>query len=120
MAKKTSEDIQRKRDNKLQEIMKTKGYELRKNIEKVRTDIYERTELELERKFEKLKRKMNAYINKKRIEYDRKCKNEIRKLQGKEEKQYKPKKPTRQRKLKFALEIAQENARLRDTNQNGY
>ena len=56
---------------------------------------------------------------KKRLEYDRKCKNEIRKNQGKEQRQYKEKTISRNKKLQIALKLAQENARLRDTDKNG-
>ena len=115
----TWEDIQKKRHYKLQDVIKTKDYEFQRNIEKIRTEIHEKTELEIERRIAKLEKKKNAYINKKRIEYDHKCKNEIRKLQGKEEKQYKQKPISRNKKLQIALKLAQENSRLRDTDKDG-
>ena len=62
----------------------------------------------------KYERKMNAYINKKKLEYDRKCKNEIRKLEWKPEKVYKKKKKSLNL-VEFAMELMQENARLRDS-----
>lgn len=62
----------------------------------------------------KYERKMNAYINKKKLEYDRKCKNEIRKLEWKPEREYKKKKKTLNL-VEFAMELMQENAKLRDT-----
>lgn len=42
--------------------------------------------------------------------------NEIRQMQGKEPKEYKTK--SKLNPLNFALALAQENARLRDTNEN--
>ena len=35
----------------------------------------------MQRQYEKAERKAKAYLNKKYTEYDRKCKNEIRKLE---------------------------------------
>ena len=61
----------------------------------------------------KYERKMNAYIKKKELEYDRKCKNEIRKLEWKPERVYKKKKSLNL--VEFAMELMQENAKLRDT-----
>ncbi len=66
-------------------------------------------------RIDKLVRKKNAYLRKKEEEYNRKCLNEIRELEGKPQKEYKLKKWTRNKLLQFALEIAQENAKLRDT-----
>ena len=62
----------------------------------------------------KYERKMNAYIKKKELEYDRKCKNEIRKLEWKPERVYKKKKKSLNL-VEFAMELMQENAKLRDT-----
>ena len=61
---------------------------------------------------------MNAYINKKKLEYDRKCKNEIRKLEWKPERVYKKKKKSLNL-VEFAMELMQENAKLRDTDISG-
>ena len=66
----------------------------------------------------KFERKSKAYLNKKFLEYDRKCKNEIRKLEWKEEVVYKEKKKPFNL-VQFAAELMQENARLRDTNEEG-
>lgn len=72
----------------------------------------------LEKAKNKIERKKNAYLNKKITEYKRKCANEIRKLEWKEERVYKvKKKPFNLR--EFAMSIAQENAKLRDTDENG-
>lgn len=118
MTKKTPESIKRKRDKQLEDAKASKTYEFQRKVNQLRIQVKEKTELELMRKIAKLEKKMNAYINKKRIEYDRKCKNEIRRLQGKEEKVYKQKPLTRNQKLQIALSIAQENARLRDTDKD--
>lgn len=67
-----------------------------------------------ERLINKYTKKRNAYVNKKKTEYDRKCKNEIRKLEWKEERVYK-KKEKKLNVVEFAMEIMQENARLRDS-----
>ena len=61
---------------------------------------------------------MKAYLNKKEEEYKRKCLNEIRQLQGKPKKEYKQQPITKNKLLQFALEIAQENSKLRDTDEN--
>lgn len=73
---------------------------------------------EAERKYSKFERKILAYIKKKEVEYDRKCKNEIRKLEWKTEKVYKKKKKTLNL-VEFAMELMQENARLRDSDISG-
>ena len=49
----------------------------------------------------------------------KKCENEVRELEGKPPKEKKHKKLTRNQKLQFALQIAQENSKLRDTDENG-
>lgn len=77
-------------------------------------------ESELERRMVRLYKKDHAYLNKKRQEYDRKCKNEIRALEGKKERVYKVKDLTRNQKLQLALSIAQENAKLEGTNEDGW
>lgn len=70
---------------------------------------------------EKLDRKFQTYMNKKELEYKRKCANEIRKLEWKPERQYK-KKVTPFKTLEFAMELQQENSKLRDTDRdwNGF
>ena len=119
MPKLTWVQIEKKWEYKTQEMEKAKQREACRRIEERKTKLHEKTELEIERKTNQIIRKTNAYINRKRSEYSRKCKNEIRKLQGKEEKKYKIKPLARNKKLQFALAIAQENARLRDTNKEG-
>lgn len=120
MPKLTEEQIKRKWEIKTREMEAKKKIEVNKKIETLRIKIHEQTALEIERQKDKRERKLNAYINKKRLEYDRKCRNEIRKLQGKEERSYKQPQISRSKKLQIALKIAQENSRLRDTNADGY
>lgn len=120
MPKLTEEQIKKKWEQKKKEMEARKKIEINKKLETLRIKIHEQWALELERQRDKRGRKLNAYINKKRVEYDRKCRNEIRKLQGKEERQYRQTQISRNKKLQIALSIAQENARLRDTDKNGH
>lgn len=120
MTKLTPEQIEAKRDYKLQQLISNKERESHRRIEERKVKLHEKHALELERKKDKIQRKAIAYINKKRNEYERKCRNEIRRSQGKQERNYKPRPLSRNKKLQFALSIAQENARLRDTNPDGY
>ena len=69
-------------------------------------------------KIQRLLKKMTSYLNKKEEEYKRKCMNEIRQLQGKPKKEYKQQPITKNKLLQFALELAQENSKLRDTDEN--
>lgn len=111
--KKTKESIELKRDRKIREVIAKADYDLdRKCAEAERCWQDYATKL-----INKYIRKRNAYVNKKKIEYERKCNNEIRKLQWKPEREYKVKKK-KLNKLEFAMEIAQENAKLRDTDEN--
>ena len=73
-----------------------------------------------EYKIEKILRRQNTYLKTKEEAYRRKCLNEIRQLQGKPQRQYKQKAITKNKLLQFALDIAQENSKLRDTNAEGY
>lgn len=116
----TTKQIEAKREKKLQQLISNKERESHRRIEERRVKLHEKTELELERKIEKIQKKSLAYINKKRNEYYRKCMNEKRRSEGKQERNYKPRPLSRNKKLQFALAIAQENARLRDTNADGY
>jgi hypothetical protein len=116
----TEEQIKQKWRAKTHQMETQKEREAQRRIEERRAKLHEKNVLEQERMAEKINKKTRAYINKKRVEYDRKCKNEIRKLQGKEEKKYKQQTLSRNKKLQFAMAIAQENTRLRDTDKNGH
>lgn len=108
--KKTKDWIIRKREKKKADLEKTEQLKLnKKNIE-----YREKTDAEYHRLLDKAQRKARAYLNKKFLEYDRKCKNEIRKLEWKPEREYKKKKKSLNL-VEFAMEIMQENSRLRDS-----
>ena len=107
---KNREDIIRKREKKKSDLEKTEQLKLnKKNIE-----YRKKTDIEYHRLLDKAQRKARAYLNKKFLEYDRKCKNEIRKLEWKPQREYKKKKK-KLNLVEFAMEIMQENARLRDS-----
>ena len=112
--KQTKQSIQAKWDKKLKDITITTQIALEYRIEQLK----EKKAQEFERKAERMRKKINSYLKKKEEQYKRKCLNEIRKLEWKEEKIYKKKEPTRNKYLQFALDIAQENAKLRDTNKD--
>ena len=112
--KKTPELIRKKREQKKRQL-----HFLVQRKEKQKLQAIDDTVLEYKIKLiAKIQRKNLAYIKKKELEYDRKMQNELRQLAGKPEKEYKTKKPTKSQKLQFALDIAQENSKLRDTNEN--
>lgn len=69
-------------------------------------------------RIQKINKKKDAYLKKKEEEYKRKMLNEIREFKGNKVVVYKDKKWTRNKKLQFALAIAQENSKLRDTNKD--
>ena len=111
---KNKDTIIRKREKKKSDLEKTEQIKLnRKNIE-----YRKKADIEYHRLLDKAQRKARAYLNKKFLEYDRKCKNEIRKLEGKEERVYKTKKK-KLNLVEFAMELMQENARLRDSDISG-
>jgi len=117
--KKTPELIKKKWElkrhqlkNKTELSHKNKIINLRQILERDKANEFQKKALSYEKK-------KNAYLNKKEKEYKRKCENEIRQLEGKPEKVYKPKKRSRSAKLNFALQIEQENAKLRDTDPEG-
>ena len=113
--KKTPEQIRKKR-----ELKKKQLHFLTERKEKQKLQAIEDTVLEYKIKLiAKIQRKNLAYIKKKELEYDRKMQNELRQLEGKPQREYKIKKPSKNQKLQFALDIAQENSKLRDTNENG-
>ncbi|PZM87413.1 MAG: hypothetical protein DLD55_01455 [candidate division SR1 bacterium] len=113
--KKTPEQIRKKR-----ELKKKQLHFLVEKKEKQKLQAIDDTVLEYKIKLiAKIQRKNLAYIKKKELEYDRKMNNELRQLAGKPQREYNQKKPTKNQKLQFALAIAQENSKLRDTNENG-
>ena len=114
------DQIKQKWEIKLRELIYSRQNQTKRKLAELRTKLWERLEAEYDKQMTKLYKKDNAYIRKKEQEYKRKCNNEIRKSQGKEEKEYKQQPLPRNKKLQIALAIAQENSKLRDTNEDGY
>ena len=112
--KKTKDSITKKYELLVQDL----EYKVRCKIQNQRRILLNKSAIEVDRKIEKYVRKQNAYLNRKKTEYDRKCKNEIRKLEWKEERVYKKKKK-KLNLVEFAMQIMQENAKLRDTDISG-
>lgn len=107
------EDIERKWGRKIEEMKRNAHIKYQLMLERRRR----KKEGELARIKASMDRKEQAYVKKKEIEYRRKMNNEIRAMQGKTPKEYKTK--IKLKPLQFALAISQENAKLRDTDENG-
>ena len=114
MNKKTEQTIRAKRANKFLQLKNRAEYSTKINILNLKERIWKVMDYRVQR----LEKRKVAYLNKKELEYKRKCENEIRQLQGKPKREYKAKKWTRNKKLQFALSLAQENSKLRDTNKD--
>ena len=78
----------------------------------------EKVEQNWEYEISKLERKKNSEIKKKEEQYNRKMLNEIRVVEWKPKREYKSDAP-KIKPLQFAMDIAQENAKLRDTDADG-
>ena len=78
----------------------------------------ERIKIGWQHELEKYERKKNAELKKKEEQYRRKMLNEIREIEWKPKREYKTEWP-KIKPLQFAMELAQENARLRDTDADG-
>ena len=100
---------------KKKELMRKKADFKYANLINRRRKVVDR---KFEYEIEKYERKKQAYIKKKEEEYRRKCLNAIRELKNKPKRVYKSEWP-KIVPIKFALELAQEIARLRDTDENG-
>lgn len=74
---KTKTEIQVKWDKKLNDIIKSANYRYRMEFSRKSAKL----EVKLDKEKEKMERKLRAYINKKTLEYNRKCANEIRKAE---------------------------------------
>ena len=110
---KTKYDIQKKWEKKLEEMRKKADFKyaiLAKNKEKAASKY-------LEHELEKNEKKRLSYIRKKEDEYKRKMLNEIRELEWKPKREYKTE--IKIKPLQFAMELAQEVARLRDSDADG-
>lgn len=107
---KTKYDIQKKRDKKVEEMKIKADFKygvLAQNEAK-------KAQRNLEYAIERVNKKKLSYIRKKEDEYKRKMLNEIRELEGKPKREYKTDAP-KIKPLQFAMELAQEVARLRDS-----
>lgn len=113
--KKTKEFIEKKWEQKFKALKDKAEY----NLKLRQQDYRAKAEVDIDKKLEKYRKKTASYLARKKVEYDRKCKNEIRQSEWKEVKTYKLKSKTRNQLLQFALSIAQENAKLRDTDKQG-
>lgn len=78
----------------------------------------EKVEANWEWEVQKLEKKKNAEIRKKEEKLNRSMLNEIRVLEGKPKREYKTDAP-KIKPMQFAMSIAQENAKLRDTDADG-
>lgn len=105
----------------------TKKWEVKISEMKKKTDLKytillrkrkEKVEANWEYEVQKLERKKNSEIKKKEEQYIRKMNNEIREFEWKPKREYKSDAP-KIKPLQFAMAIAQENAKLRDTDANG-
>ena len=115
MTKKTKESITQSWEYKYKQYCFNARIKKEQKIDRIR----EQNQKNLEYQIEKINRKHQSDLSKKKLEYERKAKNEIRALDGKPQREYKTKHWTRNQKLQFALDILQENAKLRDTNTGG-
>lgn len=107
---KTKLDIVRKWEKKIEEMKKKAEWKydiLLQNRKRI-------VEKNWEHEVDKNERKRKSYINKKEAEYRKKMMNEIRELEWKPKREYKTAWP-KIKPIQFAMEIAQENAKLRDT-----
>lgn len=116
---KTPELIRKKWELKLNQLKIKTEHSHKQNILSLKERLNFKLDQEFQKQLQKFERRKNTYLKKKEQEYKRKCENEVRELEGKPPKEKKHKKLTRNQKLQFALQIAQENAKLRDTNEQG-
>ena len=100
---------------KKKELMRKKADFKYANLINRRRKVVDR---KFEYEIEKYERKKKAYIKKKEEEYRRKCLNAIRELKNKPKRVYKSEWP-KIVPLQFAMKMAQESAKLRDTDENG-
>lgn len=111
--KKTKESIEAKWNRKTEEMRKKADFKYTILIQNRKKYFESNWEYEIA----KYERKKLAYIRKKEQEYKRKMLNEIREMQNKPPRVYTWKWPNI-KPLQFAMQLAQENVRLRDTDEN--
>ena len=114
MTKKTKESIAQSWEHKYKQYCFNARIKKEQKIDSIR----EKNQKYLEYQIDKINIKNQSDLIKKKLLYDMISKNEIRALDGKPQREYKTKHWTRNQKLQFALDIAQENSKLRDTDKN--
>jgi hypothetical protein len=72
--KKTKEFIEKKREQKFKALKDKAEY----NLKLRQQDYRAKAEVDIDKKLEKYRKKTASYLARKKLEYDRKCKNEIR------------------------------------------
>lgn len=113
---KTKESIELKWNKKWEMLKKSTQFRYDVLLNKYRAKL----DGDIEKRRLKHEKKINAYLNKKKVEYQRKMKNEIREMENRPPIVYKKRVSPVKKPLQFAMELAQENARLRDTNADWY
>lgn len=103
-------DITRKWEKKIEEMKKKAEWKYEILLQNKKRKVEKWWEHEVD----KNERKKLSYINKKEAEYRRKMMNEIREVEWKPKREYKTDWP-KIKPIQFAMEIAQENSKLRDT-----
>jgi hypothetical protein len=112
---KTKESIELKWNKKWEMLKKSTQFRYDVLLNKYRAKL----DGDIEKRRLKHEKKINAYLNKKKVEYQRKMKNEIREMENRPPIVYKKRVSPVKKPLQFAMELAQENAKLRDTNADG-
>ena len=112
--RKTKDSIERKWAKKLETVRLRAEFKFNVLIENRKKKHNEA----LEHDIEKLEKKKAAYLNKKEKVYKRGMLNEIREFEWRPRRVYKSEWP-KIKPIQFAMKIAQENARLRDTDEEG-
>lgn len=111
---KTKDSIRKKWDKKAEQMRLQAHYRYEILKQNRKKDWDRKWEYELL----KLDKKRDAYIRKMEEKYKRNMLNEIREMENKPKRVYKSEWP-KIKPIQFAMQIAQENARLRDTDENG-
>lgn len=110
----TKLDVVRKWEKKIEDMKKKADWKYDIVLQNRKRQVEKSWEYEIE----KIERRRKSYINKKETEYRRKMMNEIRELEWKPKREYKTAAP-KIKPLEFAMAIAQENSKLRDTDADG-
>lgn len=111
---KTKESIEIKWGKKIEEMRRKADFKYNILLQNKKR-LYERN---FDYEVEKNERKKQSYIKRKEDEYRRKMLNEIREMEWKPKREYKSEWP-KIVPIQFAMKLAQENSRLRDTDEDG-